>query len=92
MQYEEKLRMRAAVEERQQRLQQGIDPELPKSLVILVKLDAQTVRMHELTHARFEPWCFECALGKGAAAPFHPARHQPSAQKSGDPDGPPPFE
>ncbi len=60
--------------ERQQRLLQGIDPELPKSLVIPVTPDAQTVRMHELTHAKFEPLCLECAFGKGAAAP-HSAQH-----------------
>ena len=30
------------------------------------KPDAVTVRAHELTHAKFEPWCLECVLGKAA--------------------------
>ena len=71
----EKLRLKKAIEDRQQRIQDGVEPELPKALKIPEKPDKQTVEMRELTHAKFEPWCLACVLGKGAAAPHSTAHH-----------------
>ena len=31
--------------------------------------DEETVRQHELTHAKSKPWCEDCVFGKGDAAP-----------------------
>ena len=71
---DEKEKVKAALEARQKRLQDGLDPVLPQTLKMPEKPDAETVRLHELTHAKFEPWCMECVFGKGAAAP-HPTQH-----------------
>ncbi|CAK0831086.1 unnamed protein product, partial [Prorocentrum cordatum] len=68
-QLDEKMKVKGALEERQRRLQEGIDPEVPRTLKIPERPDAETVRQHELTHAKFEPWCLECVFGKGDAAP-----------------------
>jgi hypothetical protein len=70
----EKVRLNKAIEDRQQRIQDGVEPELPKALKIPEKPDQQTVQMNELTHAKFEPLCLACVLGKGAAAP-HSTQH-----------------
>ena len=74
VQLEEKMRIKAAVEDRQKRIQDGVEQELPKSLKVQEKPDLQTVQLRELTHAKFEPWCLACVLGKGAAAP-HSTQH-----------------
>ncbi|CAK0850526.1 unnamed protein product, partial [Prorocentrum cordatum] len=68
-QLDEKMKVKEALEERQRRLQEGVDPEVPRTLNIPERPDAETVRQHELTHAKFEPWCLECVFGKGDAAP-----------------------
>ncbi|CAK0836500.1 unnamed protein product, partial [Prorocentrum cordatum] len=68
-QLDEKMKVTEALEERQRRLQEGVDPEVPRTLKIPERPDAETVRQHELTHAKFEPWCLECVFGKGDAAP-----------------------
>ena len=62
--YDKKERVRNAILDRHKRIQEGIDPELPATLKVPEKPDAETVLAHELTHAKFEPWCLECVLGK----------------------------
>ncbi|CAK0818910.1 unnamed protein product [Prorocentrum cordatum] len=59
-QLDEKMKVKEALEERQRRLQEGVDPEVPRTLKIPEGTDAEAVRQHELTHAKFEPWCLEC--------------------------------
>ncbi|CAK0871316.1 unnamed protein product, partial [Prorocentrum cordatum] len=68
-QLDERMKVKEALEERQRRLREGVDPEVPRTLKIPERPDEETVRQHELTHARFEPWCLECVFGKGDAAP-----------------------
>ncbi|CAK0822283.1 unnamed protein product [Prorocentrum cordatum] len=68
-QLDEKMKVKEALEERQRRLQEGVDPEVPRTLKTPERPDAETVRQHELTHAKFEPWRLECVFGKGDAAP-----------------------
>jgi len=64
---DEKMRVRELMEERQKRLQEGVDPVIPSTLKVPEKPDEQAVRQHELTHAKFEPWCLECVFGKAVA-------------------------
>ncbi|CAK0814682.1 unnamed protein product, partial [Prorocentrum cordatum] len=68
-QLDEKMKVKMALEERQRRLQEGVDPEVPRALKIPERPGAETVRKQELTRAKFEPWCLECVFGKGDAAP-----------------------
>ena len=41
---------------------------------MLEKPDIDTVALHELTHAKFEPWCFHCVSGRGTSSP-HPTQY-----------------
>ena len=81
--YDEKERVRNAILDRHTRTREGCDPELLATLEVPEKPDAETVLAHELTHAKFEPWCFECVLGKAVD------RQHPTQQPSGkDPEIP----
>ena len=71
---DEQVRQRGALEERQRRLQEGVDPVHPTTLKMPERPDDETVRAHELTHSKFEAWCLHCVLGKGAGAK-HSTQH-----------------
>ena len=53
--YGENERVRKAILDRHRRIQEGSDPEVPATLKVPEKPDAETVKAHELTHMKFEP-------------------------------------